>query len=297
MIERYQLRYFLAVVECGNFSRAAAQVNVTQPTLSAGIAKMERDLGSPVFHRNSQRVQLTENGTRILAHARSIESDFLCLHQQDGHGSAKRLIRLGILSTVPTTLVERIVRIHNAGAVVDTLELVEGSERELLARLDRGRIDLAVTLMRGSPRHCNEPLVHEGYALALPIWHQMASETAIHPRDLANEVMIVRRSCEMLSETSRHFTEHGVRPRFSFRSHNDDKVLAMVAAGLGITVMPDSYQLPSIVRPKLIGFDLKRNIGLLYGSHAMNLRDEPCAVVAAIRAAVQSLAGGSNLDP
>jgi DNA-binding transcriptional LysR family regulator len=69
--------------------------------------------------------------------------------------------------------------------------------------------------------------------------------------------MIVRRHCEVLSETSRYFTEHGVRPFFAYRSTNDDQVLSLVQAGLGITVMPASYSLKGVVRPLLAGFNLK----------------------------------------
>src|SRR3546814_5122772 len=77
--------------------------------------------------------------------------------------------------------------------------------------------------------------------------------------------MMVRRHCEVLSETSRYFTERGVRPRFSFRTTNDDKTLALVRAGLGITLMPDSYRDPEVARPRLCGFDLTRKIGILHG--------------------------------
>src|SRR3546814_12214369 len=77
--------------------------------------------------------------------------------------------------------------------------------------------------------------------------------------------MMVRRHCEVLSETSRYFTERGVRPRFSFRTTNDDKTLALVRAGLGITLMPDSYRDPEVARPRLCGFDQTRKIGSLPG--------------------------------
>jgi len=70
MIERYLLRYFLAVVDNGNFSRAAQQVNVAQPTLSVGIAKLEKALGVPLFERTNRRVHLTDAGAQLLAHAR-----------------------------------------------------------------------------------------------------------------------------------------------------------------------------------------------------------------------------------
>ncbi|HLZ99343.1 MAG TPA: LysR family transcriptional regulator, partial [Steroidobacteraceae bacterium] len=62
MIDRYLLRYFLAVIDCGSFSKAAKQLNVAQPTLSVGIGKLERLLGASLFQRTSKRVNITEAG-------------------------------------------------------------------------------------------------------------------------------------------------------------------------------------------------------------------------------------------
>jgi DNA-binding transcriptional LysR family regulator len=95
--------------------------------------------------------------------------------------------------------------------------------------------------------------------------------------------MIVRRHCEVLSETSRHFTERGVRPFFAFRGTNDEQVLALVQVGLGVTVMPASYTMKGVVRPLLAGFNLKRQIGLLYAGHADHLQHAASPMLEAIR--------------
>ena len=76
MIDRYLLRYFLAVIDHGNFSKAAVQCKVSQPTLSVGIAKLERLLDKSLFHRTNRRVELTEGGAHLAVHARRIEGDF-----------------------------------------------------------------------------------------------------------------------------------------------------------------------------------------------------------------------------
>ena len=96
--------------------------------------------------------------------------------------------------------------------------------------------------------------------------------------------MIVRRHCEVLAETSRHFTERGVRPFFAFRGTNDEHVLALVKAGLGLTVMPASYTLPGVVRPLLTGFNLTRQIGFLYAGHADHDPHARSPMLEAIRA-------------
>ena len=97
--------------------------------------------------------------------------------------------------------------------------------------------------------------------------------------------MIVRRHCEMLSETSRHFIERGVRPHFAYRATNDERVLQLVAAGLGVTVMPDCYVGAGVARPRLAGFDVRRTIGLVYGAQAEGLATTPTAFLHALRVA------------
>ncbi|WP_033920910.1 LysR family transcriptional regulator [Sphingomonas sp. 37zxx] len=287
MIDRYQLRYFLAVVDHGNFSRAAANCHVSQPTLSAGIAKLERFLGTPLFLRSSQRVELTGAGTRFLDHARRIESEFNLALQAATAATNHPELRIGILHSIPAAFIARAVSQMRALDPEARIELVDGSERELVGHVARGRVDCALTLVaRGGDRFLEETLFDEGYALALPANHRLAGEAVIEAEALAAEVMIVRRHCEALSETSRHFTERGVRPHFAYRSTNDERVLAMIAAGLGLTMMPLGYDSPGVVRPRLAGFNLRRSIGLIYGANAEALATTPPALIAALRTAV-----------
>jgi DNA-binding transcriptional LysR family regulator len=283
MIERYQLRYFLAVVDAGNFSRAAAQVNVTQPTLSVGVGKLEEALGARLFRRNSQRVHLTPEGVRLLAHARAIEAEFNGLEGRLAAADRPKPLRIGVLATIPTRLVAQVVDANREASDPEEIEVVEGNERDLLGRLARRRIDLALTLIRpGEERFANEILYREGYAMLGPPGHRLLEAPTVAGEALSNETMIVRRHCEVLPETSRYFTERGVRPRFSYRSTNDDRALALVKAGLGITVMPDSYAGDGIAVAKLAGFDQQRAIGLMFAEP--DLAGRASGVLRALRA-------------
>ena len=72
--------------------------------------------------------------------------------------------------------------------------------------------------------------------------------------------MILRSRCEILGETSRFFTSHNVRPRFAYRTDNDERALAMAGAGLGTAMMPDCYVHPMVARPRLKGFAPRRRM-------------------------------------
>jgi DNA-binding transcriptional LysR family regulator len=281
MIDRYLLRYFLAIVDHGNFSRAAAHCGVSQPTLSVGIAKLERELGAGLFLRSNQRVQLTEAGTRFLAHARRIETEFnLAASAIRKTTAPAKPLRVGILHSVPARVVAAAVRASRGSFAAQPVELSSGSERELVAHLGRGRIDVALTLCeRGSDRFLEKVLFRERYAVALPADHRLAGHDEIAAEALAGETMIVRRHCEALAQTSRFFTDRGIRPHFALRSYNDEYVLEMVAAGLGITVVPASLTHPQVALAGLIGFDAERAIGFAFGHEMEHLQATPPALL------------------
>ena len=268
MIDRYLLRYFLAIIDQGNFTRAAAQCNVSQPTLSAGIAKLEATLGCTLFHRTNRRVSLTADGVALAGRARRIEAEFLAAERETKQADGDPVLRIGILTTIPGTWIETFVTRLETEGLGGTIELVEGREREQSERLARGRIDLALTILRGDTgRMERRPLFSEGYSLATHEGHPLANRPLIDGEDLADNPMIVRRHCELLSDTSRYFTARGVRPPFPARTTSDDQALRLVRAGLGVTVMPDCFHADGVVRPRLADFDFTREIGLLYAPH------------------------------
>lgn len=262
MIDRYLLRYFLAVVDQGAFTRAAAQCRVSQPTLSVGIAKLERLVGVKLINRTNRRVDLTPAGVRFAVHARRIEAAFLDA-QSVGEADTDRaapLTRIGLLSTLPGRRVEQ--ALTAARAAGERIEIVEGRQKDLHGFLERGRIDAAIGIVDGDPR-AQRSLFTEPYGLVLPLNHPLADETEIEAEAVAAETMIVRRHCEALAETSRHFTARGVRPFMAAKTTSDDRTLAYVRSGLGVTVMPRSFAGDGVAIPLLAGFGVTRTIGVL----------------------------------
>ncbi|MDB5738101.1 MAG: LysR family transcriptional regulator [Sphingomonas bacterium] len=277
MIDRYHLRYFLAVIDQGNFSKAAAFCNVSQPTLSVGIAKLEAMIGQPLFVRTNRRVELTGAGADLVSHARRIEAEFGLAERGPAGAGKIATIRLGVLATTPWQWIETFLQRQLAFPGDERVEIVEGRERDLLEGLTRGRIDVALTIVRDNARFESETLFSEGYALAMASGHRLADRAVIAADELIHEPMIVRRQCELLSETSRHFTARGVRPFFPARTTSEVRALSYVRAGLGVTVMPDCFTDAGIVRPRLRDFAFTREVGLLYARHAdpARLRDGP----------------------
>lgn len=267
MIDQYMLRYFLAVAETGNFSRAAKSVSVTQPTLSAGIAKLERQLGARLFDRDRHGVALTPAGSRFLPRARRIAAEYELALQDLQHVPEPRVLRVGVLNTIPTATVERLLTLHRRGGAKEQLEILDGGERDLAERLERGRLDVALTIIR--PHHGRfrpEALASERYLMVLPHDHPLAGAASVQAEQLAGDRMVVRRHCEALPEINRFFTERGVRPRFVLKTTSDARVLAVVRSGQGIGMMPESFADPRTCFVPVADFDLRRDIGILHAA-------------------------------
>jgi len=261
MIERYLIHYFLAVMDHGNFSRAAQQCGVSQPTLSVGIAKLENIVGHVLFNRTNRRVELTSFGSTFAVHARRIEAEFAKALQAMSVDHKSKLVRIGIVSTLPSAWIEAATR-DACRVEGEKIELVEGRMRELLPRLKRGRIDVIIGVL-GNDVRGREVLFEESYTLALPDTHPLAHRKMLEPEEVADADMIVRGNCEALPDVSRFFTQRGVRPFFAARTTNEDRAVAYVRSGLGITVMPRCFAQPGMAMPALSGFDQRRKIGLL----------------------------------
>ncbi|PLK25756.1 LysR family transcriptional regulator [Novosphingobium sp. TH158] len=262
MIKRTHLRQFLAVVDTGNFTRAAERVGVAQPSLSAGIAELERLAGARLFVRERRRIRLTDAGNRLLAHARAIEREF---RQAEASLSASAPVappmRVGVLASLATDLIARIAA---AWSGERALVLVEGTDADLRKRLSEGQVDAVVTLLRTEDRERPAlELFDEGYVLMLHEGHALAGAELLTAADVAGETMIARRSCEILGDTSRWFTRRGVRPPFFLRSANDDRCMEMVRMGMGVTTAPESLARPGVRAIPLSGYDFRRSVGVL----------------------------------
>lgn len=261
MIDRHMLRYFLAVVDHGTFTAAARHCQVSQPALSESIAKLEQRLGRVLLSRDNRRVEVTAAGVKFAAHARRIETEFLEAEREAYEARPVLRLRLGLATSLPPHwLVVALRAACQAGD--EQLELVEARARDLLALLDRGRIDAAIGPRTGDAAP-GQILWTEGYGLALASTHRLAGQSIITAEQVASETMFVRRDCEVLTEVSRYFTSRGVRPFMSARTISEERAIAYVQAGVGVTVMPFSFKVPEIEIVPLAGFGFSRTVGLL----------------------------------
>lgn len=271
-MDPYLLRYFLAVVETGSFTKAANASSVTQPTLSAGIKRLEDTVGTALFVRNNKRVFLTTAGARFLPRAKTILHECNLALAEVAQDVSAPVLRLGVLHTLPSRQISGLIKSIREAHPDLQFELSDGTEQELLNRMDERGIDFALSVRRVEDER-SLPLYREGYCLVLPPDHPLAKAETVRGEDMANQPMIVRSLCEALSETSRYFTDRNVRPPLVYRTRNDERALDMLSAGVGATVMPKTYQTgyqsDAAAFVNLEGFTPSRQIGLFEPCHEL----------------------------
>src|SRR4051812_46560238 len=191
-MELHQLRYFVAVADTENFTRAAERSHVSQPSLSQQVSKLEGEVGHKLFHRLGRKAVLTEAGTAFLERARRIlfEVENAAKELSD-HPSLGRRITVGAVQTVMPYLITPLIsslRRSHPNLLVDSQE---DFRVDLVRAVVEGDLDLAVVPMPvKAPRISVEPLLSEPLLLVVGKNHPIASRSEISINDLAAETFV-----------------------------------------------------------------------------------------------------------
>jgi LysR family transcriptional regulator, hydrogen peroxide-inducible genes activator len=267
-MEMHQVRYFLALCDTLNFTRAAEVCNVTQPALTRSIQKLEEELGGLLFRRERSLTHLTDLGQlmrphleRVLAEtdsAKVVASSFLRLESAP--------LNLGVMCTIGATqFVGFLGAFQNRNPGIE-FSIVEGIPKRLSELLEHGDIDVAVM---GQPEPFGErfdvhPLYRERFVVAIPPGHRLGQKNAVRMADLAGECYLSRINCEYRDHIRMLREEQNVEIRYAFRSERDDWIQTLVAAGMGFCVIPEYLpRLPGIVTRPMTEPDIVREVSLV----------------------------------
>lgn len=255
-----QIRYFVSVAEAGSFSAGARRAFVTQPTLSAAIAALEAELGFALLERHARGVRLTPRGEEVLETARSILRQAEQLKAASCGKPPGRPLRLGILPTISPAFVAQCIARLRAIEPGRSWRTEDAALPKLQQRLANGRYDVVLTALGSAARgHRQSELAADRQALAVSA--RAFPRGPVSPEILAGQPLIVRVHCEQLQSASRILDAWKVRPRVVAQTDSDARALAMVAAGLGFCLMPDSFEHPEVRMLRPEGVDLPRRLG------------------------------------
>ncbi len=241
-MEMHQLRYAVAVARAGNFSRAAEQCHIAQPSLSQQIQKLEEELGERLFDRMKRTAKPTPHGEVFLRRAVRIleEVDAAKREARETTGLLRGNLAVGVLPTIaPYLLTDALMAFSGKFPGIET-EVHEDTTGQLIRQVLAYDLDLAlVSRPIDETRLGVRELFREELKLALPPGHPLARKRSVGIGDLRSEQLIVMKPGHCLGDQVLGFCErHGTNPKISFRGVQLETIQALVRAGAGISLVP-----------------------------------------------------------
>lgn len=268
-MEMHQVRYFLAVAKLLNFTRAAEECNVTQPSLTRAIKQLEAELGGDLFRRERPAAQLTELGQRMhpllqqcydaAAGARALASSF-----KSGEIGA---LRIALAHSIDLALL--IPHLNEIRRQFNRLEFcfLRGTSREVGEFLKKGDAELGIAaeVDEAWDRLDVWPLFTEAFELVVSKEHRLAGRCAIELDDLRSEQLLSRTFCEHSRRISASLREHGIDVDHGSEIWSEHDLIELVEADIGIAMVPRTSLVPeSLKRTAIAGLDARRTVSL-YG--------------------------------
>ncbi len=266
-MDLYQIRYFLAIAETKSFTKAAERLFVSQPSLSAGIKKLEKELGVVLFERGRRKVLLTSSGDFFLEKAQNILKEYQSTLNAFQDFKERPILKLGTLHTIRGFNLAKLVGAYRKKHPNVTIELYNSHLEELAKWLEEGKIDLAITSINQKEvsKTCQK-LFEQKLSLAVSPEHPFARKSSINLADLEGELLIERINCELWRANPQMYKDAGINAQIVYWADNEEWVISLVQVGLGVSIMPIWQDLPNIVYVPIADASLKRTIGLKWRS-------------------------------
>ena len=242
-MEMHQLRYMVAVARARNFSRAAEQCHVAQPSLSQQIQKLESELGERLFDRMKREAKLTAHGEVFLRRAVRIleEVDAAKREAADAQDLLRGTMTVGVLPTIAPYLLPAAMGRFAVDFPGVEIVVHEDTTARLLKLAHSCEVDFALASqpIRDGRMEVRE-LFAEELLLALPPGHPLTRKRAVAPRDLETERFLVMKEGHCLGDQVLGFCEkRDLKAGISFRSAQLETVQALVCSGFGVSLVPE----------------------------------------------------------
>lgn len=265
-MEMHQARYFLALCETLNFTRAAERCNVAQPSLTRAISNLEKELGGDLFRRERNRTHLTDLGRLVQRHIEQMIAASLAAQEEAKLYTKVEAapLRLGMMCTISAMRVVGFLQRIRAELPGIAISLRETKGMSLIDELLAGEIDVAVVGLPEFPERVDaRPLFEERYVVAFRPGHRFEKMNAVPLADLDGENYLQRLNCEFPQYRAALDKPPTGKPNIVYGSEREDWIQVMLAAGMGCAVMPESMPLlPGIATRPLIEPEMSRTVAL-----------------------------------
>ena len=235
-----QLKYFVKIVEHRSFTKAAQDCSVSQPALSQQIAKLEKELGQPLFERQGRTIQVTAAGSLLKGHADKILQLVDDAKKQITDDGQTGQIRMSAIPTVGPYLLPRIIDRVSREFVSASFVVSEEVTADLLKSCSNGDVNVGVVALPAEAKYLSvEPLFREELLLALPAGHRLSSQAEIRLTDLQDEPFIFLNEAHCLAENIEKFcNQQRFQPIVTTLIHQLMTVQNLVALGHGVSFVP-----------------------------------------------------------
>jgi LysR family transcriptional regulator, hydrogen peroxide-inducible genes activator len=239
-MELDQLRYFLAIADLANFTRAAEELGISQSALSRSILKLEEELGQPVFERKTRSVTLTDVGTLLQARVQqvlTILEDTKAEITDDGQSGR---VRIGAIPTIAPYFVPEVLRRFSKEFPKATLLVQENTTDALLKSCKQGEIDLAILALPVPARYLEvEELFEEELLLVLPPGHPLVEKEKIGLKDVEPYPFVLLDEAHCLSDNIVTFCrQRSFQPVAVERTSQLAMVQELVSLSHGVSMIP-----------------------------------------------------------
>ena len=270
---------FIKTVEYGSFTKAAEILNYSQSGISRMIHDLEREWSITLLERSRAGVTLTSDGSRLLAHAKSLCEEYQKLQMEvdDLHGVQSGLIRIGTFSSVATHWLPNIIKVFQKDYPGIDYELLLGDYTEIETWIAEGRVDCGFLRLPTRPAFETIPLAQDRLLAILPEEHPLAALDKVPAAALCSEPFLLLEKGAR-AEISAIFERNGLTPRVHFTTWDDYAIMSMVESGLGVSILPELIlrRIPYRIAARELDVPAYREIGLA-------LRDRKTASLAVKR--------------
>lgn len=238
-----QLQYAIAIAETLSFRKASERCHVSQPSLSTQLAQMEATLGVRLFERDRRRVLVTAAGSEFIERARRIlrETDDLVDMARRYADPLSGTLQIGVIPTVSPYLLPQLTTVFREAYPRLTILWVEDKTEVLVRNLDSGTLDASLLALEadiGDVEH--EVVGSDPFVLATPLDHPLGTKaSSVKPSELKNETVLLLDEGHCLRQQALAFCSDAKVIEFGFRATSLSTLVQMVAAGAGVTLLPE----------------------------------------------------------
>jgi LysR family transcriptional regulator, transcription activator of glutamate synthase operon len=264
------LHWFVVLAETEHVTDAAAELGVSQPTLSRALARFEEQAGVPLFDRVNRRLRLNEYGAIVLEHARrglaemQLATERIAALRDPDSGR----VRLAFLHSLASWYVPERLRRFRLSSPAVAFDLFQGPAHEITERVLTGQADLAITSPRPDAPELTWRRLHvERLCLAVPRDHPLATKSRVRTSAAADEPWVsLEQPFGLRVLTDDLWAEDGISPEIVFEASEIPTMEGLVAAGFGVAVVPVPRDRgdAKVAYVPLTNARAKREVGLIW---------------------------------